>query len=342
MSQMSRSIAIDVRHYRQDDESGVLDLLGSTLGDGPAGHRPPEFFRWKHAQSPFGPSYMLVAETEERIVGLRAFMRWQFRAGDHLVRAVRAVDTATHPEHQGQGIFSRLTRRAVDELRKDVDLVFNTPNQNSLPGYLKMGWRIVGRIPVDVRVRRPIPVMREFRRLRSTAAPTRPRPAVSAESAEEALSDPGVATLLAEAGESGRRLVTPLSGEYLGWRYGSAPLLGYRAVREHIGGALAGMALFRVRPRGRLWETTVAEAIIRSDDVRTARRLLGRVVRAASVDHVSCCFPRASASQRGARAAGFLRAPGGLDLVVNPLHEVLPDPAELESWGLNLGDLEVF
>jgi hypothetical protein len=195
---------------------------------------------------------------------------------------------------------------------------------------------------VDVRVRRPIPVMREFRRLRSTAAPTRPRPAVRAESAEEALSDPGVATLLAEAEESGRQLVTPLSGEYLGWRYGSAPLLGYRAVREHIGGALAGMALFRVRPRGRLWETTVAEAIVRSGDVRTTRRLLGRVVRTASVDHVSCCFPRASASQRGARAAGFLRAPGGLDLVVNPLHEVLPDPAELESWGLNLGDLEVF
>jgi GNAT superfamily N-acetyltransferase len=342
VSQLSRSIAIDVRHYRQDDESDVLDLLANTLGGGPAGYRSPEFFRWKHLGSPFGRSYMLVAEVDDRIVGLRAFMRWRFRAGDDLVRAVRAVDTATHPEHQGQGIFSRLTRRAVDELRNDVDLVFNTPNQNSLPGYLKMGWRIVGRIPVDVRVRRPIPVMREFRRLRSTAAPTRPRPAVRAESAEEALSDPDVATLLAEAGESGRRLVTPLSGEYLGWRYGSAPLLGYRAVREHIGGALAGMALFRVRPRGRLWETTVAEAIIRSGDVRTARRLLGRVVRAASVDHVSCCFPRASPSQRGARAAGFLRAPGGLDLVVNPLHEVLPDPLELASWGLNLGDLEVF
>jgi GNAT superfamily N-acetyltransferase len=342
VSQMSRSIAIDVRHYRQDDESGVLDLLASTLGGGPAGYRSPEFFRWKHLESPFGRSYMLVAEADDRIVGLRAFMRWRFRSGDQLVRAVRAVDTATHPEHQGQGIFSRLTRRAVDELRKDVDLVFNTPNQNSLPGYLKMGWRIAARIPVDVRVRRPIPVMREFRRLRSTAAPTRPRPAVRAESAEEALSDPSVVTLLAEAGESGRRLVTPLSGEYLGWRYASAPLLGYRAVREHIGGALAGMALFRVRPRGRLWETTVAEAIVRSGDVRTARRLLGRVVRAASVDHVSCRFPPGSAPARGARAAGFLRAPGGLGLVVNPLREVQPDPAELDSWGLSLGDLEVF
>jgi GNAT superfamily N-acetyltransferase len=342
VSKVSRSTEIDVRHYRQEDESRVLDLLASTLGGGPTGHRPPEFFRWKHAQNPFGPSYMLVAEADDRIVGLRAFMRWRFRAGDQLLRAVRAVDTATHPEYQGRGIFSRLTRRAVDELRQDVDLVFNTPNQNSLPGYLKMGWRMVGRMSVDVRVRRPIPVMREFRRLRSTAAPTRPRPAVRAESAAEALSDPSVVTLLAEAGESGRLLVTPLSGEYLGWRYGNAPLLGYRAVREHIGGALAGMALFRVRPRGRLWETTVAEAVVRPGDVRTAHRLLGRVVRAASVDHVCCRFPRVSAPARGARAAGFLPAPGGPELIVNPLHEVLPDPVELASWGLNLGDLEVF
>jgi GNAT superfamily N-acetyltransferase len=342
VSKVSRSTGIAIRPYRQDDEGAVLDLLGSTLGDGPAGHRPPEFFRWKHAQSPFGPSYMLVAEADDRIVGLRAFMRWRFRAGDQLLRAVRAVDTATHPEYQGRGIFSRLTRRAVDELRQDVDLVFNTPNQNSLPGYLKMGWRMVGRMSVDVRVRRLIPVMREFRRLRSTAAPTRPRPAVRAESAEEALSDPSVATLLAEAEESNRRLVTPLNGEYLGWRYGSAPLLGYLAVREEIGGALAGVALFRVRARGKLWETTVAEAIVRSGDVRTARRLLGRVVRAASVDHVSCLFPPGSAPARGARAAGFLPAPGGPELVVNPLHEVLPDPLELASWGLSLGDLEVF
>jgi hypothetical protein len=148
--------------------------------------------------------------------------------------------------------------------------------------------------------------------------------------------------LLAEAEESNRRLVTPLNGEYLGWRYGSAPLLGYLAVREEIGGALAGVALFRVRARGRLWETTVAEAIVRSGDVRTARRLLGRVVRAASVDHVSCLFPPGSAPARGARAAGFLPAPGGPELVVNPLHEVLPDPLELASWGLSLGDLEVF
>jgi len=94
----------------------VLDLLGLTLGVGPAGRRPAEFFRWKHLENPFGPSLMLVAEADGRLVGLRAFMRWRFAAGDRQLRAVRAVDTATHPDYQGMGVFSRLTRAALDAL----------------------------------------------------------------------------------------------------------------------------------------------------------------------------------------------------------------------------------
>ena len=141
-----------------------------ALGGGPAGTGPAEFFRWKHLENPFGRSFMLVAEADGRIVGLRAFMRWEFVAGDRRFRAVRAVDTATHPDHQGKGIFSRLTLEALDALRDQADFVFNTPNEKSLPGYLKMGWQVVGRVPIRIRVRRPI---RFATRARSRCVATR-------------------------------------------------------------------------------------------------------------------------------------------------------------------------
>jgi len=343
VSLVNRATALEIRPYRDTDEAGVLDLLSLTLGGGPAGRRPPEFFRWKHLESPFGPSHMLVAEVDGRIVGLRAFMRWRFLAGEREVAAVRAVDTATHPEHQGRGIFSRLTRQAVGDLRDEVDLVFNTPNEKSLPGYLKMGWTVVGRLHVDVRVRRPLSVARELRHLRITAEPGRPRPDVRAERAAHALGDPGLTRLLSAASEgSGRSLVTPRNAEFLTWRYGSAPLLDYRAVRQHAGGELVGIALFRVRPRGRLWETSVAEAIVRPGDARSARRLLAAVVHAAPVDHVACRFPAMSAAARGARRNGAVRGPWGVTLIANPLREIRPDPLRIGSWGVSLGDLEVF
>ena len=167
---MSRVAAgVDVRPYRDADEQAVLGLLNDALGGGPAGTRPAEFFRWKHLENPFGRSFMLVAEADGRIVGLRAFMRWEFVAGDRRFRAVRAVDTATHPDHQGKGIFSRLTLEALDSLRDQADFVFNTPNEKSLPGYLKMGWSVVGRVPIRIRVRRPIRFATRARSWRSAS-----------------------------------------------------------------------------------------------------------------------------------------------------------------------------
>jgi GNAT superfamily N-acetyltransferase len=341
------TIAPHLRPYQDADEGSVIELLSAALGAGPAGARPPEFFRWKHLESPFGRSYMLVAEAEGRIVGLRAFMHWRFRAGGTVLRAVRAVDTATHPDYQGRGIFSRLTRQALRDIGGQVDLVFNTPNDKSLPGYLKMGWRRVGKVPVSVRVRRVLPLVAargKFRDRTTSSRELRPAPEVSAESAAEALRDPGLSSLLADA-EKARagRIATPRDLRYLRWRYGSAPLLDYRAVREDRDGELAGIALFRVRPRGELWETTVAEVIVRPGDRTTARRLIRRVIDAALVDHLACHFPSRSQEARAALSTGFLRVPGGVTFVIQPLlEEVQPDPTELRSWALTLGDLEVF
>ena len=92
---------VAVRPFAAEDLPRVLELLDRSLGGGPAGRRPPEFFRWKHLDNPFGTSFMLLAERDGRPVGLRAFMRWRLLAGDRVVAAARAVDTATHPDFQG-------------------------------------------------------------------------------------------------------------------------------------------------------------------------------------------------------------------------------------------------
>ena len=101
----------------------------------------------------FGASPIWLAEIDGQIAGYRAFMRWELvDASGRLWRAVRAVDTATHPDFQRRGIFSRLTMHAVEEMRDEGgDIVFNTPNTQSRPGYLKMGWIDVGRLPVAIR-----------------------------------------------------------------------------------------------------------------------------------------------------------------------------------------------
>ena len=211
---------------------------------------------------------MLVAETDGRVVGFRALMRWRFLAPDGVIEAVRPVDTATHPDFQGQGIFSRLTRAALDSIRGDVDLVFNTPNSKSLPGYLKMGWTVVGSVPISVRIRRPVRFALGVRTRNAATVANEPGPAVEAETATSVLGTDRVLDLVAAADLPDPRIHTRRDLDYLRWRYGSAPGLDYRGMLMEEGGTIRGLALFRVRPRGRLWETTVDELIVAPGDRR--------------------------------------------------------------------------
>jgi GNAT superfamily N-acetyltransferase len=336
--------AVAIRDYEDADEPGVLQLLTATLGAGPTGGRTTEFWHWKHIFNPFGRSPMLVAEDGGRIVGLRAFMRWEFHAGGGVIRAARAVDTATHPDYQGRGLFSRMTSLALDRLREDTQLIFNTPNDKSLPGYLKLGWQKVGAVPIRVRVRRPFAFIRGMARRRSGPWPA-DRPPVAAEEAHAALKDHASISALIERREpTGHdRLATPLSAGFLAWRYGMAPGLDYKIVMEREGERLRGIAIFRVRSRGGSWESTVAELLVEKGDVTLARSLLGRTLREAAVGHAACHFPPGSMEDRAARRSGFVTVPGGMTLVVKPLVPDLDlDPTNLRSWALRLGDLEVF
>ena len=129
-----------MRRADDSDRPSVLDLLAGSLG-WDRDQKFAELFAWKHVRNPFGPSAAWVAVEHEAVVGFRTFLRWQFEHPDGRTRrAVRAVDAATSPAHRRQGIFRRLTLTAVDELiAEGVDFVFNTPNANSRPGYLRMG-----------------------------------------------------------------------------------------------------------------------------------------------------------------------------------------------------------
>ncbi|MCZ7535484.1 MAG: GNAT family N-acetyltransferase [Acidimicrobiia bacterium] len=160
----ARDDGLVIRPATADDLPAILDLLAAAMSRDTADPRFEALYRWKHEENAFGPSPAWVASDPAaggRIAGVRVFMRWEFDAGGERRRAVRAVDTATHPEYQGRGIFTRLTLHALEAVREEgVDFVFNTPNDQSRPGYLKMGWEQVGRMPVACRPRSPLTLAR--------------------------------------------------------------------------------------------------------------------------------------------------------------------------------------
>ncbi|MBH0036788.1 GNAT family N-acetyltransferase [Pseudoalteromonas sp. NZS71_1] len=109
----------------------------------------PQFLLWKHRDNPFGTSISLLAYDEDgNILGLRTFLKWQFINNEKSLCAYQPVDTATTPAARGKGVFSELTRVALNIAGDSI--IYNTPNANSLPGYLKMGWNHTGDIKFGV------------------------------------------------------------------------------------------------------------------------------------------------------------------------------------------------
>ena len=140
-----------IREATEEDIPQIVNLLKISLGESLM-PKSEAFWRWKHIDNPFGKSPVLLAFEGDLLVGVRAFMRWEWRMGDTIFKSVRAVDTATHPEYQGKGIFKKLTLRLVEMCEQEgIHFIFNTPNSKSMPGYLKMGWENMGKLSIRVR-----------------------------------------------------------------------------------------------------------------------------------------------------------------------------------------------
>ncbi|WP_289021509.1 GNAT family N-acetyltransferase [uncultured Salegentibacter sp.] len=131
--------------YRQIDYKEDIPDAVNLIKKGLDASYTETFFRWKHLENPFGKSYGLLATDNEKIIGLRMFMYWRFYNAkeNRFLTALRPVDTVVDENYRGRGLFKKLTLNGLKQCSETYDLVFNTPNENSLPGYLKMGWEQV-------------------------------------------------------------------------------------------------------------------------------------------------------------------------------------------------------
>ncbi len=203
-----------IRKGTQTDLHEIISLLRASLGE----DRIPKteaLWNWKHQQNPFGASPVLVAESEGKIIGVRAFLKWEYIQEGKILFAQRAVDTAVHPDFQGKGIFSQLTRKLLEKSKLEgTELIFNTPNSKSTPGYLKLGWEKWDRLPIKTK-----PVF--FNGSSPLSSPSKSWESV----------DPLVEQL-EQSEKDDPQLKTHLVKGYLHWRYRDCPIVDYSVVSD--------------------------------------------------------------------------------------------------------------
>lgn len=333
---------LELRPGTDADISAVIELMRSALGEGKI-PRTREFFLWKHRENPFGASPMWVAEKDGRLVGARLFLRWKWQCGAGSANAVRAVDTSTHPDFQGAGIFKRLTLGLAEEMKtQGVGFVYNTPNEKSRPGYIKMGWVAAGRVPLWFRPRHPLRAALKLleRRNGSQDEDAEFKDGANSESLERLLVALGPTWI---HHSTAHRYRTPVDTTYLRWRYQRCPAFRYDAASVDP----RAFVIYRERMRAGLSELTLCDLFFERTPAgaRSALAALRQALQRTSADYAAIALHPDPAEAALLTLAGFLPAPNtGPILTIRELAgwQSLPDPRRLRNWQASIGDLELF
>jgi GNAT superfamily N-acetyltransferase len=133
---------VDIVCYQPEFKLQVIDLMQYLWGSDPTRNR--SYFEWKyeanpHTKSPLG----IVALQEGLVVGFRGYfaVRFEVTGRNDYILVLCPGDTCVHPDYRRQGLSVKMGSVAMREYADQYRIFLNTScSQNSLPGYLKMGF----------------------------------------------------------------------------------------------------------------------------------------------------------------------------------------------------------
>jgi GNAT superfamily N-acetyltransferase len=327
---------MDIKVGIESDIPAIVDLLKKSLGEDLL-PKSEHYWRWKHLENPFGASPVLVCWEESKIIGVRAFMRWEWISQGQLYRAVRAVDTATHPNYQGKGIFKKLTLSAIDFCKQEgVHFAFNTPNKQSKPGYLKMGWQEAGTLPVVVGIQKPLSLIGT---LLVKSIPK--QNSIDNNPIAYFLNHPGLKPLL-EKNRPSSKIITNVSVDYLRWRYLRVPVARYVAVGEEQRDELKGLIIGRIKETRLGRELRITDFFCHEKHIeKKLNELLKENKKSWGIDYTTM-----SGTMQSSRSiVGKFRWACPIGPVVTIRHIDLLNLSILQQfrhWSPSFGDLELF
>lgn len=326
---------MQLRPATLQDRPGIIHLLKDSLGESMI-PKSEGLWNWKHEQNPAGASFVLLAEEEGQLIGVRAFMQWNWQWGDKKYKGIRAVDTATHPAHQGKGIFRKLTMKQLELCKEQgIDFVFNTPNEQSRPGYLKMGWQAQGRMPLKLQPMRPV----------STAINILLKKSKTTLKMETSDWNKVLSSFADRQPITPSGIHTPYSVSYMSWRYANNPLFPYYFLTDYQNYLL----VYRPKEHSKYLELRITDFFLFNRPGNSLRASIRKQLRDAA-QKMKADFIAISGNVHaeyrqhlGGMGPIPVRSSGPIvtlrDLNVTDIFGQL---METKNWSYSLGDMELF
>ena len=111
-----------------------------------AHHLDAAFLSWSYRDNPDGLAVGFNALHRDEVVAHIVMQPFRAHFDDRLERGLLAYNTATHPAHQGRGLFTAIGERTLAAAGDaGFDFAMAITNTNSTPGFVrKLGYQLVG------------------------------------------------------------------------------------------------------------------------------------------------------------------------------------------------------
>lgn len=135
--------------------SAYSGLLSDVFGPGPK--FTPQALAWRYRDNPAGPVVGADAWAGETLAAHYVACPLRATVEGQSLKGLLSLNTATHPDFQGQGLFTRLARDTYDQgSEHGFDFVIGVANAQSTPGFLgRLGFQHVGRLEAGLLARAP-------------------------------------------------------------------------------------------------------------------------------------------------------------------------------------------
>jgi GNAT superfamily N-acetyltransferase len=136
-----KSKKFSTRRFEISDVNGIVELLNEVFHS----DFSQKWWEWKYLQNPAGfggkEGDIWIAETSDgKVVGHWGLIPERLKLGSKTVEVAQAVDQATHPDYQGQGISKTLAKNVCSHAKGRYGFLFGYPNE-TYKSFEKRGWR---------------------------------------------------------------------------------------------------------------------------------------------------------------------------------------------------------
>lgn len=111
-----------------------------------------DYLDWLYRRNPDGPVIGFDAIDGGRLAAHYACIPTRVQIGNADVKALLSLNTATHPDFQGKGLFTKLAERTYAfAAEQEFDCVYGVANANSTPGFVrKLNFQLVKQLDAKV------------------------------------------------------------------------------------------------------------------------------------------------------------------------------------------------